>query len=378
MAEEKKAYDDWMQLFACDDPYWKVPTRYMDRSRVGAAEKKIEKFEKHYPKCIEDLFDGVPTYYCVLCVSKKDSRVAIEKAYERKNDCSTYPDEVIERAYEMLGDDKKRSTYDEILRVFLKLLQAFTAIEKRELIDEHDDWLRMEKKRAAMEYILKNRKVWTGLFLQGLPTFYEVLGVDRAGLKGSEEIECKNKNVDNRLAEEIGKILNNPQLRFEYDFMLDELDSILGEENLEEIRRERGAFGDGKDTFFLMLLKYHDYVEKYAGIMRNYQDWEEYTDEKTFYSVLNIDAGSIPEDKRAAENFIRTAYRDTERTEVVNLAYSVLKNSRLRVEYDWLLKNGEWVSEMYELDIEEVDDAQIEAVMEIADACIKDDKGREG
>ncbi|MBA7530808.1 hypothetical protein ES705_23019 [subsurface metagenome] len=378
MAEEKKAFDEWMQLFACDDPYWKVPTRYMDRSRVGTQEKKIEKFEKHYPGCIDDLFDGVPTYYCVLCVSRNDSRVAIEKAYERKKERSTYPDEVIERAYEMLSDDKKRSTYDEILRVFLKLLQAFTAIEKRELIEEHDDWLRMEKNRAAMEYILKNRKVWLRLIHQGLPTFYEVLGVDRAGLKDSEAIECKNKNVDNRLAEEIGKILNNPQLRFEYDFMLDELDRIMGEEDLEEIRRERGAFLKGKDAVYLMVLKYHDYLEKYAGIMSNHQDWKEYTDEKTFYSMLNIDAGSIPEDKRAAEAFFRTAYRDTERTEEVNLAYSVLKNSRLREDYVWLLKNGKWVSEMHELDIEEVDDAQIEAVMEIADACIMDDKGREG
>jgi curved DNA-binding protein CbpA len=371
MAEEKKAFDEWVQLFACDDPYWKVPTRYMDRSRVGAAEKKIEKFEKRYPGCIDDLFEGVPTYYCVLCVSRNDSRIAIEKAYERKKECSTYPDEVLERAYEMLSDEKKRSTYDEILRVFFKLLQAFTAIEKRELIEEHDDWLRMEEKHAAMEYILKNRKVWIGPFLHGLPTFYEVLDVDRAGLKDSEEIECKNKNVDNRLAEEICKILNNPQLRFEYDFMLDELDSILGEENIEAVRSEM-TFGDGKDAFFLMLLKYHVYLEKYVGIMRHHQDWEEYMDEKTFYSVLSIDAGSIPEDKRAAENFIRTAYRDTERTEEVNLAYSVLKNSRLRTDYDWLLKNGEWVSEMHEFDIEDVDDARIEAVMEIADACIMD------
>ncbi len=370
MAEEKKAFDEWMQLFVCDDPYWKVPTRYMDMSRVGAMGKKIEKFEKLYPKCIEDLFDGAPTYYCVLCVSKKDSRVAIERAYERKKECSTYPDEVIERAYEMLSDDKKRSTYNEILRVFFKLLQAFTAIEKRELIDEHDDWLRMEKNLATWEYILKNRKVWLRLFHQGLPTFYEVLGVDRAGLKDSEVIECKNKNVDNRLAEEIGKILNNPQLRFEYDFMLDALDKIFDENPLAGIGRER-VFLKGKDAFYLMLLKYHDYLEKYAWIMQEHQDWKEYTDEKTFYSVLNIDAGSIPEDKRAAENFFRNAYRDTERTEEVNLAYSVLKNSRLREDYDWLLKNGEWVSMLHEFDIEEVDDAQIKAVMEIADAVVR-------
>jgi len=99
MAEEKKAYDEWMRLYACDDPYWKVPTRYMDRSRVGVQEKKLEKFDRLYPGCADDLFEGVPTYYGVLCVSKNDSQDAIEKAYERKKKCSVYPDEVIEQAY---------------------------------------------------------------------------------------------------------------------------------------------------------------------------------------------------------------------------------------------------------------------------------------
>lgn len=367
-----------MRLYTCDDPYWKVPTRYMDRSRVGAAEKKIEKFEKLYPGCIDDLLYGLPTYYCVLCVSNNDSREAIKNAYERKKKRSTYNDEVLDRAYEMLRDDKKRSTYNEILRVFLKHLQGFTAMEKREIIEEHDDWLRAEKESATRGYILENRRVWLYLLSFGAPKFYEVLGVDRARLKDGEEIKCRKKNVDNRLAEEICKILNNPQLKFEYDFMLDEMDIFSDEGDLMDMFLQdlwdrwagphKRALLKGKGAAYLMLLKYHDYLEKYEEIEKNHHDWKEYTGEKTFYSVLSIDAASIPVDKRAAENFFRTAYRNTERMEEVNLAYSVLKNSRLREDYDWLLKHGEWASVMHELDIGEAEEMQIEAVMEMAEA----------
>ncbi|RJS80731.1 hypothetical protein CW713_07285 [Methanophagales archaeon] len=385
MAEEKKAYDDWMQHYACDDPYWKVPTRYMDRSRVGGQERKLDKFDRLYPGCVDDLFEGVPTYYCVLCVSKNDSREAIEKAYERKKKCSVYPEEVVERAYEMLSDKGKRSAYDEIIRVFMKVLQAFTASEKREITEDHADWLEREKKRATMGYIMENHGAWFYLFSRGAPTFYKLLGVDRAKLKKGEEVKCKKKNVDPRLAEEICKTLNNPQLRFEYDFMLDELSSIFdvnpfAEELLSGLQgrgtfhKRKKAFLKGKDAAYLMVLKYHNYLNRYENTMDEHRDWQEYTGDKTFYSVLNIDAGSVPADKREAESFIRNAYRDKERTEEVNLAYSVLKNSRLREDYDWLLKHGKWLSKMHKLNIEKASKVQINAVMEMADAAVGNTK----
>lgn len=382
MAEEKKAYDEWMQLYTCDDPYWKVPTRYMDRSRVGGQEKKLEKFERLYPGCVDDLFDGLPSYYCVLCVSKNDSREEIEKAYERKKKCSVYPDEVLERAYEMLSDKKKRSVYNEIISTFLKVLMAFTAVEKREIKKDHDDWLEREKKRATMEYIVENRGAWLYLFSRGAPTFYKLLGVNRAKLKNGEVVRCKKKNVDHRLAEEICKIINNPQLRFEYDFMIGELSGIFDENPLvnellrglwgrEASHRRKKAFLKGKDAAYLMVLKYFDYLERYEKIKDKYQEWAEYTGDKTFYDVLNLNVALIPSDRREAENVIRNAYKDKKRTEEVNLAYSVLKNSRLREDYDWLLKHEKWLSVMHELDIEEADDAQINEVMEIADAVVK-------
>ncbi len=121
-----------------------------------------------------------------------------------------------------------------------------------------------------------------------------------------------------------------------------------------------------------MVLKYYDYLERYEKIKNKYLDWEEYTGDKnkTFYDVLNLDMASIPSDRREAETVIRNAYKDKKRTEEVNLAYSVLKNSRLREDYDWLLKHEKWVRMMHELDVEKADDVQINEVMEIADSVV--------
>ena len=52
-----------------------------------------------------------------------------------------------------------------------------------------------------------------------------------------------------------------------------------------------------------MVLKYHNYLKKYGVTIDEHLDWQEYTADKTFCSVLNIDAGSIPADKREAESF---------------------------------------------------------------------------
>jgi len=269
MAEEKRTFDDWMNLYTCDDPYWKIPTRYMDPSRVEGAVKKVEKLDKRYPGCADDLFGGLPTYYCVLCVSKSDSPQVIKEAYERKKNFSAYPDEVIERAYDMLSDDEKRTAYNELLPLFQKLLLGFRAIERRELKEEHDSWLQTENKAAIWGYILKNRQAWLILSHRGAPTFYELIGVDRAELKEGEELKCKNTDVDARLADEICGILNNPQLRFEYDFILDELTSMRDDDEGKDFN-ELGddiPFWTGGDARYLILLKYYDFLERYENIM---------------------------------------------------------------------------------------------------------------
>ncbi|MEA3487859.1 MAG: hypothetical protein U9R10_01230 [Euryarchaeota archaeon] len=366
MAAEKKAFDDWMKHFACDDPYWKVPARYMDPSRLERFFSKFDKFEETYPKWVDDLYSSLPTYYCMLCVSRTATAEELKRAYERKKKHSFYPPELIERAYDALNTPTKRATYDKVLNMFLKITQGSTPVEKREMIEHHDEGIELEKEHASWEYVKENRRGWFILFHLGAPTFYEVLGVASDAViadletKAGTEIDSKS---DNGLKEKIRDILKNPQLRFEYDIMLDFMDVMLDDDDLDEIEERREEWG-GKDEFYLLVLDRYDSLQRYGQIRNAHLEWENYIDENTFYDVLNMDSAAIPGDKREAESFIRSAYKVQERTPEVNLAYSVLKNSRLRADYDWLLRNKQWTSKLHELDIANFDESQVRAIRE--------------
>ncbi len=367
VSEEKRAYDEWMQLFACDDPLWKLPKRYVDFLRLMGHGKKFAEFEKRYPDCIDNLMSGVPTYYCVLCVSKNDPPDMIKKAYQRKKVPTTYPDSVLERACEMLSDRRKRSDYEEILRLFLKIMQGYTAKEKRELTEEHSEWIEDERERATEYYLSKNRSAWFNLCYIGAPTFYELLGVDRAKLKEGEEVKCENNGVDKRLAEEVCRILNNPQLKFEYDSVLGMVGEILPDDYRAEVKSGKTTW-DGDDIGYLVALRHYNDVAKYDRIWNLHEDWGEYLGDRTFYDVLTIDRALVPEDKREAEGFIRHVYRSMKRTPEVNLAYSVLKNFRERGDYDWLLKNQKLVDILIKIGAGEMDDKTRDELIAIMDA----------
>ncbi len=366
ISKEEKAYNEWMQLFACDDPYWKFPTRYVDFSRLMGYAKKFESFENRYSDCIDDLLSGTPTYYCVLCVNN-DPPDVIREAYQRKIEHSTYPDDVIKRACEMLSDRKKRSDYEDILRLFLKVMQGYSAKDKREMREEHDEWIEDEKEYATVNYIMEHRGAWLNLYHLGAPTFYELLGVDRAELGLGDVVQCKTEGVDRRLVEDACRVLNNPQLKFEYDFMLDRADEILPASYLMDDERRKPEWR-GADRAYLVALRCYDDVKKQYRIMDEHGDWMEYTGDKTFYDVLTIDRYSIPGDKREAERFIRNVYRDMERTPEVNLAYSVLKNFRMRADYDWILRYGELVNVLHGIDMTDLDDTILDEIIEISDA----------
>ncbi|MFZ2070503.1 MAG: hypothetical protein WAV32_02640 [Halobacteriota archaeon] len=357
MTEEKRKFDEWMEHFTCNDPDWKVPARYMDPSRLERFFNKFDKFEAQYPKWTDDLYSGLPTYYCMLCVGKKTTAEELKRAYELKKRHSFYPPEMIERAYDALNTEKKRATYDKVLSLFLKISQSLTPREKRELIELHDKGLELEKKDATWEYIKENRGAWLALLYRGAPTFYEVLGVDTD--VDMEELAMESKS-DSRLKEEVQKIMKNPQLRFEYDFMLDFMDEMLDDDDWAAIEEQR-ALWRGTDELYLILLERYDDLKRYGKIKHEHGDWENYTGEKTFYDVLNIEVAAIPDDKREAESFIRSAYKALERTPEVNLAYSILKNVRLRADYEWLLKNeGGLRRQLHELGIDDGEEIALE------------------
>jgi hypothetical protein len=123
---------------------------------------------------------------------------------------------------------------------------------------------------------------------------------------------------------------------------------------------------------YLVALRCYDDVKKHNLLMAEHIDWMDYTGDKTFYDVLTIDKDSIPEDKREAEKFIRNVYKDLERTPEVNRAYSVLKNFRMRADYDWMLKQEAIVDALHGIDMTEPDDTtldkMIDKMLEISDA----------
>lgn len=154
---------------------------------------------------------------------------------------------------------------------------GFTATEKREIKEAHNRGLDMEKNRATWGYIMENHGGWIALLHRGAPSFYEVLNLDRTELKlelelkinTCDEVRCDDsdagvdadRGVDEKLREEICRILNNAQLRFEYDFLLDGLAEILDDGDSEEIKgkgKGKRALWEGKPASYLMLLRYYN------------------------------------------------------------------------------------------------------------------------
>ncbi|MEA1895667.1 MAG: hypothetical protein U9N36_10815, partial [Euryarchaeota archaeon] len=99
-------------------------------------------------------------------------------------------------------------------------------------------------------------------------------------------------------------------------------------------------------------------------IMNEHIDWVDYIGDKTFYDVLTIDRDSIPEDKREAERFIRDVYKGLERTPEVNRAYSVLKNFRMRADYDWMLKQNAIIDALKGIAMTEPDDTTLDKLLD--------------
>ena len=72
------------------------------------------------------------------------------------------------------------------------------------------------------------------------------------------------------------------------------------------------------------------------------QDWMKYLppNKNTFFSILGIDPGSLTGDKKEIEKILREKYRPLEKTPLVNLAYSVLKNESQREDYIWVFNKS--------------------------------------
>lgn len=344
------------EMLTQDDPYWKVSSIYMDAHRVGRFISGFKRFEERHPEWTDDLMDGNPTYYCVLGVERGATKDQMEQAYERKLKLSSYPDEVIEEAFNVLSNPMLHKEYDELLFTFEQITKCMPHPEKNELIKKHSARISIEKEYTRMGQILGKYKDYTLLYMHGMPDLYEITGLVKDST--AEKIK-RNCRADSELLKKSCTVLDDPASREEYDFMLGFIAKHTDRECLEEREKNRNKWrhiDKGiSERIVLTALNEPDVIEKYMqrriDILNSNQDWKQYLppDKETFLSILGLDTDSLRADKKEVERAIREKYRQLEKTPQVNLAYSVIKNTSQREDYLWLLENHEMLDTLASL-----------------------------
>lgn len=335
-----------------DDPYWKVSGIFMDKHRVGRYLERFDRFGDRHPQWVDDLLDGVPTYYCVLGVLRGATADQIASAYKKKMDPQFYPFPILHEAFLVISNIRLRIEYDELLLIFEQYTKCLPPFEKKELIKNHTDIINTAKKFDRLVQIHPMFGSYCSLFIAGVPDLYDIVGLAK-----DSDIETINRDCrqDSELQRKIYSILTTPGLREDYDFMMAFIaeyissgENVDDQENKKELLKQYDP--EMVEKIILFTLTEPDAIDKYFErsdtILNTNQDWKQYLppSKESFFSVLGLDAGVLHADKKEAEGIIRDKYRQLVRTPRVNLAYSVLKNQALRDDYLWLIENYTFIN----------------------------------
>lgn len=89
--------------------------------------------------------------------------------------------------------------------------------------------------------------------------------------------------------------------------------------------------------------QFADIIIRIGSLLSVNHDWIRFLPpaEKTFLRIFVLDEEIKSLSKGEIESLLRTRYRSLEKTNEVNLAYSVLKKEEDRQDYRWLLQNHE-------------------------------------
>ncbi|MCD4765866.1 MAG: hypothetical protein K8R34_05100 [Methanosarcinales archaeon] len=360
------------EISILDDPYWKVSSMFVDMHRVGNFISKFERFEVKHPEWVQDLMEGIPTYYCVLGVEKGAAKSQIEQAYEKKLCFSSYDGEVIEEAFDVLRNPGLTRKYNKLLSIFGQITKSMPPHEKNELIKNHADNINTEKEYNRMGSILEKYKWYYVLYMQGMPDLYEVAGIAQ---DSPEEAFKKYSDSDSGFMQKIFSLLSDKSFREDYNFLIYFTNTHSNPEILEEreIHRRKWEQIDNQLVEKIILNALDEpfgitnIISQSSETMNNNHDWSQYLppNEETFLSVLGLERDSLSGEKKEVEKTLREKYRYLEKTAKINLAYSVLKNTSLREDYLWLLENQEMVDTLNDLfsaefDLTEDDPDEIE------------------
>lgn len=348
---KKKPHEDRLpevikEISIEDDPYWKVGGVHMDAHRVGRFLNKFERFEEKHPEWTDELLGGAPTFYCVLGVLKGSGKDEVKKAYDLKSAFSSFHQDIIDEALDVLSDPKLQKEYDELLFVFEQMTKCMPPMEKNEMIQIHSLRINAEKEFFRMRPLLPRYKTYMDFYINGMPDLYEIAGLDHDS--SIEEIK-KRCDSGSDLYKKILEILGNPTSREEYDFLMRFMLKFGDRSEIENrMKRKKRWEGLDKNLFEKTVLfglcnseEMENFKKRLYDILKSNQDWLQYLppNKETFFSTLGIEKNSLPEDKKEIEKVIREKYRTLEKTPKINLAYTVLKNASQREDYLYLMQN---------------------------------------
>jgi len=353
------------EISILDDPYWKVSSIFVDMHRIGRFISKFERFEMRHPEWVQDLMEGTPTYYCILGVEKEAAKSQIEQAYEKKRGFSSYNDEVIEEAFDVLSNPGFTREYNKLLFIFEQITKSMPQHEKNELIKNHDDNINTEKEYIRIGPILEKYKWYHVLYMKGMPDLYEVTGIAQ---DSPEEAFKEHSDSDSEFMQKIYSLLSDKSFRKDYNFLIYFTNIHSKPEILEEkeMHRRKWEQIDNQIVEKIILNALNEpfgitnIVSRSSETINNNHDWLQYIppNEETFLSVLGLKMDSLSGEKKEVEKTLREKYRYLEKTAKVNLAYSVLKNTSLREDYLWLLENNEMFDALNDLFSTEFDLAE--------------------
>ena len=354
------------EISSVDDPYWKVSGIFKDPRRMGRYIQKFEDFDEDYPLWVGELMEGTPTLYCVLGVTKGASEEEIENAYERKMKLSSYENEVIMEAFEVLSDPELQKEYDKLLLVFRQITKCLPPVNKVELIENHSANIQTEKEYSRMNQLFTTYKGFIELFPYGIPDLYDVIGLTKRSTIKQIKRKCRSGS---KLFNKIYTILGNHSSREDYDFINYFFIKYINE-GIFESRDHYKEKWDNMDSDLYEKMIFNaltdpdeikQSIRRFSEIMNQNQDWKQYLppNKKTFFSILGLDHSMLSGDKKEIEKVIREKYRFLEKTPQVNLAYSMLKNASQREDYLWIIENSEILKVYGDLFLSAIDHTEI-------------------
>lgn len=343
---------DWIKYFDSEDKKWNIAKRYVDPRRSNRLVQKFNQIEKDHPIWTENLVSGLPTFYGLLCISEDTSEEETKAAYEKKSKYSIHAKELIEEAYNTLADQELKKEYDSVLQLFIRVSQVFNPKEKKDMINKHNAWLIEEKNHAIVLYMDRKHKGWVNMFLRGAPTFYDLIGAEEGD--SVKEIEkAYEAKESSEIIEEVYRVLSDEKLKDDYDFMLNFYIGQFGENLSNWISKKRGFWDslEESERVMLTLLKDTDRVDKADGVIAMKGEWKGHLlPDTTFYDLLGIGIDDLPEHDEEIEKTLMEKFLGLEGNPKVKLAYDTLRDSEMRKEYNWAMKNSDLIKKLSELE----------------------------